>query len=176
MAAFEHEAHGFWLEVGRTLDVWQKVEQQLCEIFVTTIQSPISDSVRASFYKVISIGTKRSMITAALSIRVEDQALTERWKKLSKQIEDHSKRRNSLAHGTRWDNAGTSIMGPHLNDVTLRDRHMQLNGGEFLDQPAIHALQREFWTLVTDLTIFNNDLGLHTMSFGKPINLPSGRL
>ncbi|CDZ67354.1 Hypothetical protein, partial CDS, partial [Neorhizobium galegae bv. orientalis] len=118
------EAHGFWMEVGRTLDVWQRVEEKLCDIFVTIVQSSVDDVVRGAFYKVININTKRDMIKVALSIRVEDGELNSRWKNLSEKVGVQARKRNELAHGTRWDNNGRSVMGPHFSNITARERYM----------------------------------------------------
>ena len=67
-------------------------------------------------------------------------------------------------------------MGPHFNDVALRDRHMQTDDNILLDAAAIHRLQIGYWELSSELAQYNNDVGIHTMSFGKLINMPEGRI
>lgn len=176
MASSSPEIDRFHLAVGRALHAWQGAEEQLSHIFVTIIQPTVRDAVTAAFYTQHSIPAKCQMISAALSVRLENVNFQNRWKSLASEVRAHAKTRNDLAHGMLWINEGTPTLGPHLSNVKALEKFSALETSAHITANSIEKVQADFGALHFKLSEFENQLGLELMSFGKPINLPKQHL
>lgn len=166
----------FHLAVGRALHAWQGAEEQLSHIFVTIIQPTVRDALKAAFYTQHGIPAKCQMISAALSVRLENADIQSLWRSLASEVKEQAKVRNQLAHGVLWINEGTPTLGPHLSNVKALENFSALNTTGHITADTIEVIRTEFGALHAKLAKFESRLGMEVMSFGRPINLPKQHL
>lgn len=166
----------FHLAVGRALHAWQGAEEQLSHIFVTIIQPTVRDALKAAFYTQHSIPAKCEMISAALSVRLDDSDFNKRWKTLQDEVKGLARTRNQLAHGVLWINEGIPTLGPHLSNIRALDKFSALDSSAHVTAETIERVRSDFGSLHARLFEFEKLVSERVLSFGKPINLPKQRL
>jgi hypothetical protein len=91
-------------EVGECILAWAYVEQTLTSIFATMFRPHFAQAA-FTFDSVVSLDARRSMISACLKYRSEDEkpvitaAHLAVWKKLSEKVREKYVKRNEVAHG-----------------------------------------------------------------------------
>lgn len=94
----EEEDLRFFAAIGRCVTAWSHVEDELAAVYMEAIGAPLSAPAFAAFYAVQSPEVKISIVNSAVSLRLQEGPMLNRWKGFYNRASKRRKTRNSIAH------------------------------------------------------------------------------
>jgi hypothetical protein len=98
MASLAEKTRDLSMRIGFALSVWQRVEEQHYHLFLTLLGLDDSNIPAIVYFSTESFDARRTMVDRMFQDFPSTKELRTKWNDINKNLKDHSKNRNKLAH------------------------------------------------------------------------------